>query len=81
METVDAERRVVYLPRIPFEMIIPGAHALQILPEDYPGFLIAILPPGAFFILGLMIAGRNWMEERANQRLLLHRRKQQEVIA
>ena len=50
------------------EMIIPGAQALQILPEDYPGFLVAILPPGAFFVLGLMIAGRNWLDARANER-------------
>ncbi|NWG30761.1 MAG: electron transport complex subunit E [Rhodocyclaceae bacterium] len=50
------------------EMIIPGTHALQILPEDYPGFLIAILPPGAFFVLGLMIAARNWLDHRANER-------------
>jgi electron transport complex protein RnfE len=50
------------------EMIIPGTHALQILPEDYPGFLIAILPPGAFFVLGVMIAARNWLDHRANER-------------
>ncbi|MFN6961151.1 MAG: electron transport complex subunit E [Rhodocyclaceae bacterium] len=50
------------------EMIIPGAQALRILPESYPGFLIAILPPGAFFVLGLMIAGRNWLDYRANER-------------
>lgn len=50
------------------DMIVPGAQAWQILPEDYPGFLIAILPPGAFFVLGLMIAARNWLEYRANER-------------
>ena len=50
------------------EMIIPGATAWQILPEDYPGFLLAILPPGAFFVLGLMVAGRNWLDHRANER-------------
>jgi electron transport complex protein RnfE len=50
------------------EMIIPGASAIQVLPDDYPGFLIAILPPGAFFVLGLMIAGRNWLDHRANER-------------
>lgn len=59
------------------EMIIPGAHAIQVLPEDYPGFLIAILPPGAFFVLGLMIAGRNWLEARANERLRQQRLNQQ----
>ena len=50
------------------EMIIPGASAIQVLPEDYPGFLLAMLPPGAFFVLGLMIAGRNWLDHRANER-------------
>ncbi|QDX80362.1 electron transport complex subunit RsxE [Denitratisoma sp. DHT3] len=50
------------------EMIIPGAQAIHVLPEDYPGFLISILPPGAFIFLGLMIAVRNWMDARANAR-------------
>jgi electron transport complex protein RnfE len=50
------------------EMIIPGLHAIQVLPDDYPGFLVALLPPGAFFVLGLMIAGRNWLDARANER-------------
>lgn len=50
------------------EMIIPGVQPLQVLPADYPGFLLAILPPGAFFVIGLMIAGRNWLDHRANER-------------
>lgn len=50
------------------DMIFPGLHAIQVLPEDYPGFLIAVLPPGAFFVLGLLIAGRNWLDARANAR-------------
>jgi electron transport complex protein RnfE len=53
------------------EMVIPGTHALQLLPADYPGFLIAILPPGAFIVLGFMIAGRNWLDARAEQRARL----------
>ena len=65
------------------EMVIPGASAIQILPEDYPGFLIAILPPGAFFVLGLMIAGRNWLDHRANERararLLAHAQATQQA--
>ena len=36
---------------------------LQVIP-DYPGFLLAILPPGAFIGLGLLIAGYNWAEQR-----------------
>jgi Na+-translocating ferredoxin:NAD+ oxidoreductase subunit E len=50
------------------EMLVPTLHAIQVLPEDYPGFLVAMLPPGAFFVLGLMIAGRNWLDARANER-------------
>jgi Na+-translocating ferredoxin:NAD+ oxidoreductase subunit E len=50
------------------EMIVPGLQAITVLPEDYPGFLVAVLPPGAFFILGLLIAGRNWLDVRANER-------------
>ncbi|MDO9243322.1 MAG: electron transport complex subunit E, partial [Rhodocyclaceae bacterium] len=33
------------------EMIFPTLTGIQVLPADYPGFLIAILPPGAFFVL------------------------------
>jgi electron transport complex protein RnfE len=40
---------------------------LHIIP-DYKGFLIAILPPGAFIGLGLLIAGRNWLNLRAQQK-------------
>ncbi|MDD5250262.1 MAG: electron transport complex subunit E [Rhodocyclaceae bacterium] len=50
------------------EMIIPTAKPWQIMSADYPGFLVAILPPGAFFVLGLLIAGRNWLEARAARR-------------
>jgi electron transport complex protein RnfE len=52
------------------EMIVPGARALQILPADYPGFLTVILPPGAFFVLGCLIAVRNWLDARAARRAL-----------
>ncbi|MDR1350975.1 MAG: electron transport complex subunit E [Zoogloeaceae bacterium] len=44
------------------EMVIPGAKALQVLPEAYPGFLLALLPPGAFILLGCLIAGKNWLD-------------------
>ncbi len=33
--------------------------------ENYKGLLLAILPPGAFFCLGLLIAGKNWIDARA----------------
>ncbi len=36
---------------------------LSIIP-DYPGFLLAMLPPGAFISLGLLIAAKNWLDTR-----------------
>jgi Na+-translocating ferredoxin:NAD+ oxidoreductase subunit E len=39
---------------------------LTIVP-DYHGFLIAILPPGAFIGLGLLIAGKNYLNLRAEE--------------
>lgn len=50
------------------DMVIPGIQPLQILPENYPGFLLALLPPGAFILLGCMIAWKNWMDTRAARR-------------
>lgn len=43
----------------------PGAKqfVLTVIP-DYHGFLLAVLPPGAFLGLGALIALRNWAEVR-----------------
>jgi electron transport complex protein RnfE len=35
---------------------------------DYHGFLLAVLPPGAFIALGLLIALRNWLNLRAEEK-------------
>ena len=40
---------------------------LHVLP-NYRGFLLAILPPGAFLALGLLIAANNWNKARVVQR-------------
>jgi len=37
--------------------------------EDYRGFLLAMLPPGAFIGLGLIIAVRNSINERAKKKI------------
>jgi Na+-translocating ferredoxin:NAD+ oxidoreductase subunit E len=50
------------------DMIFPGLHPLQLLPGDYPGLLLAMLPPGAFILLGCLIAWKNWIEARAATR-------------
>jgi electron transport complex protein RnfE len=39
---------------------------LTLIP-DYPGFLLAMLPPGAFIALGLLMAARNWLNSKAAQ--------------
>jgi electron transport complex protein RnfE len=41
---------------------------LTIIP-DYNGFLLAIMPPGAFIGLASLIATRNWLEQRKLARL------------
>jgi electron transport complex protein RnfE len=35
---------------------------------NYHGFLLAILPPGAFITLGMLIAGKNWLNLRAQNK-------------
>jgi len=40
---------------------------LQLLPDDY-GFLVAILPPGAFLITGLLIALKNYIDAGLERR-------------
>lgn len=39
--------------------------------ENYRGFLLAILPPGAFIGLGLIIAVKNLIDRRASQKRLV----------
>ena len=42
-----------------------AAKALKIeLNPDYPGFLLAVLPPGAFFGLAILIVAKNWLDQR-----------------
>ena len=36
---------------------------LQVIP-DHPGFLLAVLPPGAFIALGMLVALKNYLDER-----------------
>ncbi|MDR0379232.1 MAG: electron transport complex subunit E [Candidatus Accumulibacter sp.] len=47
------------------DMVVAGSEPIHVFPADYPGFLLAMLPPGAFIVLGCLIAGKNWVEARA----------------
>lgn len=46
-----------------------AAHWEMVLIPDFRGLLLAILPPGAFLGLGLMIAGKNWLDRRQAQKV------------
>ena len=53
------------------DMVFPSLHPIQLLPESTPAFLLALLPPGAFILLGCMIAWKNWMDAKAAERAKL----------
>ncbi len=47
-----------------------GEHISLVIIPDYPGFLLTLLPPGAFFGLALLIAARNaWQNREAGTSL------------
>ncbi len=39
-----------------------------VLNPDYGGFLLAILPPGAFFGLAVLIMAKNWVDQRPREK-------------
>jgi electron transport complex protein RnfE len=41
---------------------------IDLFGSDYKGFLLAILPPGAFLVLGLLVAGKNVIDQRLEAR-------------
>ena len=50
------------------EMIVPSLSAWNVFGDDYPGFLVAMLPPGAFITLGCLIAAFNAINARLAER-------------
>jgi len=46
------------------DMIFPSLSAIEVFGHDYAGFLVTVLPPGAFFTLGCLIAAFNWINGR-----------------
>ena len=53
-------------------MFGPVAEGMELsLGEDYPGFLLAILPPGAFIGLGLLIAIKNSIEKYKSKQTIV----------
>jgi electron transport complex protein RnfE len=56
-----------------------AAKSMTLKIEDFPGMLIAILPPGAFIGLGLMIMVKNLIDKRLAQRQVALSRSVEEV--
>ena len=47
------------------DTVFPDLSPIHLLPADYPGFALTLLPPGAFIVLGLLVAWKNQIEARA----------------
>ena len=53
-------------------MFGPAAKGLELsVGENYPGFLLAVLPPGAFIGLGLLIAVKNSIEKHKSKQTVI----------
>lgn len=51
------------------DLLLPFAGDWSVgFPADYPGFLLAVLPPGAFIFMGLLIALKNLIDTTLEQR-------------
>ncbi|MFN3237504.1 MAG: electron transport complex subunit E [Pseudomonadales bacterium] len=50
------------------ELIFGQAAATWQIEMPFDGILLAVLPPGAFILFGLMIAGKNWIDSKIEQR-------------
>lgn len=48
---------------------------LNVFGNDYPGFLVAVLPPGAFIVVGFLIALKNLIDARIQKRLAAQKAK------
>ncbi|MDR1709370.1 MAG: electron transport complex subunit E [Candidatus Accumulibacter sp.] len=49
------------------DMVFPTLEPLRLLPSDAPAFPLAMLPPGAFIVLGVMVAWKNWVDARGKR--------------
>jgi len=41
---------------------------LNLLGQDYPGMILALLPPGAFIVVGFLMAGKNYIDNLIKQK-------------
>lgn len=56
------------------EWIVPSWSAITLFGDASQGFLLAMLPPGAFIVLGFLVAAHNaltaWQKARTKKRTL-----------
>ncbi|MBX2808884.1 MAG: electron transport complex subunit E [Cellvibrionaceae bacterium] len=72
--TIGAIREILAAGTLFADMhLLLGAAAddwtLTLFSENYPGFLVAILPPGAFLVVGFLIAIKNSIDTTIEKRL------------
>ena len=41
---------------------------LNVLGSDYPGVILALLPPGAFIVVGFLMAGKNYIDQQLKEK-------------
>ncbi|MCE2028706.1 electron transport complex subunit E [Sessilibacter corallicola] len=51
------------------------------LSENYPGFLVAVLPPGAFLVTGFLIALKNIIDSELQRREKLRQTQETEAVS
>lgn len=47
---------------------IAAAWKINVLGENYPGMTLALLPPGAFIVVGFLMAGKNFIDNHLKER-------------
>lgn len=52
---------------------------LEVIP-DYDGFLLAILPPGAFIGLAFLLAGRNYLDKKLKEKKKQKKQQQDTIL-
>lgn len=49
---------------------------INVLGDNYPGVIIALLPPGAFIVVGFLMAGKNYIDNHLKEKAAANASKQ-----
>lgn len=50
---------------------------INVLGDDYPGVILALLPPGAFIVVGFLMAGKNYIDNYIKEKVMENSEAQQ----